>query len=100
MSDSQPDCHWTNDRSVDFKNLIMIQTVATEGGEIKDSLHHKDMGIAHVNVHSIISTMDYTEVWAQQSDPDIFVFSETKLPNKDADICLDNYSVFRVFILN
>lgn len=49
-----------------------------------------------MNMCSIVSKMDYIKVWAQQTDLDIPVFSETWLLNKvkNADICLYNYSIF------
>lgn len=51
------------------------------------------MRIVHMNVGSIEFILNSV----QQSDPDIFVFSETWLSNKveNPGICLDNCSVFQ-----
>ena len=50
-----------------------------------------------MNVSIFISKLDYVKVWAQQTNADIFVFSETWLSNiiEDEDIAIDGYNVFR-----
>lgn len=49
-----------------------------------------------MDVRSLVSKLDYVKVWAQQTNTDIFVSSETLLSNiEDEDIAFDGYNVFR-----
>ena len=64
-----------------------------------DFISHKQkgLGVIHMNVRSLVSKLDYIKVWAQQTNADIFVFTETWLTKcvKDDDIAIAGYNVFR-----
>ena len=50
-----------------------------------------------MNVHSLVSKLDFVKVWAQQTNADFCVFSETWLSNiiEDEDIAIDGQNVYR-----
>lgn len=55
------------------------------------------LGIAHINIRSLLPKLDFVKIWVKSSDPDILVLSETWLNNSvsDKDIAVKGYSVFR-----
>lgn len=62
-----------------------------------DFVKQKGLGFIHMNVRSLTAKIDYINVWALQTNADIFVFSETWLSDQvsDDEIALDGYNVFR-----
>ncbi len=62
---------------------------------MKSFLHRKGLGTVHMNMRSIISKITYIKVWAQQTNPDIFVFSETWWSDNVRIVDFCNCSVFR-----
>ena len=62
-----------------------------------DFVKQKGLGVIHMDVRSLVSKWDYVKVWAQQTNADIFFFTETWLSNiiEDEDIAIDGYNVLR-----
>lgn len=49
----------------------------------------------HLNICSILPKMDLVDIWVNDTNPDVFVFSETWLNNSIEDDSIRNNNVFR-----